>query len=98
MIEAGVFDSDGDISGDGEKQFEVVTGEVIAVHGLAQAQNRDGTFAETTRNEIIQVELFERAANRLGFLNRSARRFKEQAATLEGGASRVQKRKIQRAF
>ncbi len=98
MIEAGVFNGDGHVSGDGEKQFEVVTGEVIAVHGLAEAQNRDGSFAETTRNEIIQVELFERAANGFGFLQGGARRFEEQAAALERRTSGVQERQIQRAF
>jgi hypothetical protein len=48
MIEAGVFDSDGHVSGDGEEQFEVVAGEVIAVYGFAEAENRDGAFAEAT--------------------------------------------------
>src|SRR5580693_780271 len=98
MIEPGIFDGDGDVSGDGEEQFEVVTGEVIAVHGLAEAQNGDGAFAEATRNEIIQIELFERAANRFGFLNGSARRFEEQAAALEGRTRGFQERQVQRAF
>ena len=98
MVEASVFDGDGDVTGDGEKQFKVVAREIIAVHGLAEAENGDGAFAETAGNEIIEVEFFESAADGLGFLGGGARGFKEQAATGKGWAGWVEKRKIERAF
>ena len=98
VIEASVFDGDGDVSGDGEKQFEVVAREVVAVHGLTQSEDCDGAFAETAGDEIVQVEFFESAPDGFGFLGCCARGFKEQAAAGEGWAGWVEKRKIERTF
>src|SRR5580700_7480303 len=90
VVQARILDGDSNVSGDGEKKLEVVAGKVIAVHSLAQSENGDGSFAETTGNKIIQIKLFERAANGFGFLGRGARGFKEQAAASKSGTRRVE--------
>src|ERR1700722_6021166 len=98
MVEPGIFDGDGDVASDGEEQFEVVTGEVIAVDGFAQAENGDGTVVETTGDEIVQVELFERATDRGGLFAGGASGFKEQTAAFSGQAFGIQEGEIERAF
>ena len=67
-IELRVIERDGHVAGDGEEQLDVLAGKEIAVHRFAQAQHGDGVFANPAGNEIVQVELFERLANRRAWL------------------------------
>src|ERR1700722_3461883 len=98
MVEPGIFDGDGDVAGDSEEEFEVVTGEVIAIDGFAQAENGDGTIVETTRDEIVQIELFEGVPYGGSLFAGSASGFKEQAAAFSGEAFGIQEAEIERAF
>src|ERR1700675_4426846 len=98
LIQARVFNGDGHVAGNGGEQFQVVARKVIAVHRLAEAQDCDGTLAKAAGDEIIEVELVERAADRVGLLSGGARRFEEEAAALERRPVRVEKAQVQRTF
>ena len=92
LIEPRILNGDGNVTRDGGKQFEIVRREIIAIDRFAEAQNRDGAVAEATGNEIIQIELFERAAHGVRFLACRPRRFEEQTPALQSRTRRVQKR------
>ena len=46
LVQPRVFDGDRDITGDGRKQLEIVARKVVAVDGLAQADECDGTIVK----------------------------------------------------
>ena len=98
LIKPGIFDGDGDISGDGGEQFEVVAREVIAIDRLAQAEHGGRAVVEAAGDEIVQVELFDRAAHGFGLVRCGARRFEKQAAALERRPRGIEKAQIERAF
>ena len=72
-IELRVIQRDRDITRDGEEQFHIFSGQEIAVYRFAQPQNGDGVIADAARNEVMEVEMLDRAADRLaGFPRASA--------------------------
>src|SRR5208282_6070203 len=97
LIEARVFNGDGDVSGDSREKFEVFAREIVAVNRLAEAENCGGAVVEAAGDEIVEVEFLERMANRVGF-PRGAGGFKEEAATRERRPRRVEKTQIEGAF
>ena len=96
MIEPGVLHGDGDITGDGGEQFEVIARKIIAINCFAKTDDGSGAIVETAGDEIIQVELLDRAADRFAFIRRGARRFEKQAAALERRTRRIEKAEIER--
>ena len=79
LIEPRVLDRNRQVTGDRRKQFQVVAREVIAVDRLSQAQQRHRAVAEAAGDEIVQAELFERAAGPLGVSRSPPCRLEEQA-------------------
>src|SRR3989442_5133941 len=79
-VKLGVVNGDGNIAGDGEEQLYVVAGQKITIYGFPQTKHRHGTTAHAAGDVVIQVQLRDRAADRLRGVRRRARRFKEQIA------------------
>ena len=98
LIEPRVFDGDGHVAGDRGEQLEVFAREVIAVDRLAQAEHGDRAVAEAAGDEIVQVELLERAADRIGFLAAARADSKKRQPRRERRPRRVEKAQIERAF
>ena len=70
----------------------------IAIDGFSKTQNCDCVFTEAAGDEIIQIEFFERAADRIRFLDSSPRRFEEQAAARKRRPFGVEEAQIERRF
>ena len=75
-IEVGIVQRDGHVPGNRKHQFDVFTGKEIPVNGLAQTENRDRVVMDAAGNEVIQIQMIERAA--YGFTaSRAPERFVE---------------------
>src|SRR5438445_4663172 len=83
------------VAGDRFHQFDVIAGEEVAVNRLAEAQNGDGVFADAAGDEIIQIELLERAADGLADVTRRTGRLKKERPAGELGPGRLEKTKVQ---
>src|SRR6266852_2220769 len=85
----------GYVAGDRFHQFDVIAGEEVAVNRLAEAQNGDGVFADAAGDEIIQIELLERAADGLADVTRRTGRLKKERPAGKLGPGRLEKTKVQ---
>ena len=95
-VKLGIVECDGNVARDGLHQFNVVAGKKIAVYGLAKPENGNGVLANAAGNEIIEIELFEGAANGFADVSGGARRLKEKRSTRKFLASRRDETEIQR--
>src|SRR5580700_6574805 len=95
-VELSVIKSHGDVACDGFHQLDVITGKIIAVDGLAEAQDSDGMFANAAGNVVIQVELLESAAHGLADVARCAGRLKKERPPRELGPGRTEETEIER--
>src|SRR6266404_918161 len=83
------------VAGDRFHQFDVIAGEEVPVNRLTEAQNGDGVFADAAGDEIIQIELLERAADGLADVTRRTGRLKKERPAGELGPGRLEKTKVQ---
>src|SRR5580704_1103442 len=95
-VELSVIKSHGDVACDRFHQLDVITGKIIAVDSLAEAQDSDGVLANTAGNVVIQVELFESAAHGLADVARGAGRLKKERPPRELGPGRSEETEIKR--
>src|ERR1700676_407420 len=96
-IELRIVERYRDIAGDGFNEFDVVARQEVAVHRLAKAQHGDSVLVNAARNEIVEVQLLQRVADRIAYVSGSARRLEEKRSAGELYASRLaQKTQIER--
>src|SRR5271155_270941 len=95
-IELGVIEGHRNVACNRFYQLNVITGEVIAVDGLAEPQNSDGVLANAAGNIVIEVELFESAVHGLADVARGAGRLKKERPPRKLGPGRTEKTEIER--
>src|SRR5258708_38367937 len=67
-VKLGIVDRYGQISADGDEQFDIFTSEEITVDGLAQTENSNRAVVDAARDEVMEIELLKRAARCLALL------------------------------
>jgi len=95
-IKLSVIECHGDIAGNGFHQLDVIAGKIVAVDGFSEPQNGDGVFADAAGNIVIEVELFESAANGFANLSSCAGRLKKQRSARKLGPGRSEETEIER--
>src|SRR5205085_11343553 len=75
-------------------QLHVVAREKIAVDGLAEAENSNGMLPDAARNEVIQVQLLERAAHGVGDISRRTGGLKKERPTDKLGPGRIEETQV----
>ena len=79
-VELRIVEGDGHVAGNGLHQFHVIAGKKITVDRFAKPKNGHGVLANPARNEVIEIQLFERAANGYRSLPARCGGFKENRA------------------
>src|SRR4029077_1402128 len=71
-VQLRIVERNGQVSGDGLHQFDIVAGKEIAVHRFAEAEESDGALSNAAGDEVIEIELFDRAADRIRNIGNAA--------------------------
>src|SRR5438477_413430 len=90
------FKVDGDVAGNRFAQLYVITGQKIPVDRLAKAENSNGMFADAAGNKVVEVELFERAADGITHVSRGTGRLEKERPAGKLGPGRLEETEIQR--
>src|SRR5258707_1064331 len=87
-VQLRVIQRDGQVSGDGLHQFDVVARKEIAVYRFAEPEEGDCALSNAAGNEVVEIQLFDCAAHGIGDVRNAAGGLEEDRIVRKLGLGR----------